>query len=313
MVSIQKDVSLKNFSNYKIGGLAKYFLKISNTHELIEGLKKWGGVSKELTVFVLGAGTNLLIDNRGFGGLVIHPKIKFIKKQDSFLRVGSGVLIEDLLAFCIENSLSGLEWAGGLPGTLGGAIRGNAGAFRGEIKDNIVEVTSLDIKTQQIKKRSLKDCKFEYRSSVFKNGGGEKEVIIGVVLNLKKGDKKDIKNKIKEKIEYRKNRHPLEYPNIGSIFKNISVAKVPKKLLEQLKDSIKNDPFPLLPTAKLLAVAGLKGKKQGGAMVSEKHPNFIVNFNNASSGDIKTLIEEIKEIIKEKYNVTLEEEISILK
>lgn len=312
MVSIQKDVSLKDFSNYKIGGLAKYFFKISNIDELVEGLKEWGGNSKESTVFVLGAGTNLLIDDRGFGGLVIHPKIKFIKKQDSFLRVGAGVLLEDLLNYCSKNSLSGLEWAGGLPGTLGGAIRGNAGAFRGEIKDNIVEVTSLDIKTQKNKKRSNAQCDFRYRSSIFKKGEGENEIIISAKLKLKNGDKNLIREKINEKINYRKSRHPLEYPNIGSIFKNIPVGKVPKKLLEQLKDSIKNDPFPLLPTAKLLAVAGLKGKRVGGAMVSSKHPNFIVNFNNATFEDVKTLIEQIKEIIKEKYAIELEEEITIL-
>ncbi len=317
MVSIQKDVTLKGYSNYKIGGRAKYFLNISNVDELIEGLREWEKISETLPIFVLGAGTNLLIDDRGFGGLVIHPNIKFIKKENGSVSVGAGVPIEDLLNFCAQNCLSGLEWGGGLPGTVGGAVRGNAGAFKGEIKDAIVQIVSIaniadKEKEPEIRKRNKVECKFDYRSSVFKKGEGKNEIIISAVLNLKKGNKKEIEEKIKDKIEYRKNRHPLEYPNIGSIFKNISLEKVPQKLLEQLKGSIKDDPFPLLPTAKLLAVAGLKGKKVGGAMVSQKHPNFIVNFNNATSEDVKALIYKIKEIIKEKYEVELEEEITIL-
>jgi len=326
MASIQKDVSLKYFSNYRIGGRTKYFLEVSNLLELKEGLAKWKKISEILPIFILGAGTNVLISDKGFDGLVIHPNIKFIKETPSttsasslqasseqVISAGAGVLIEDLLAFCIENSLSGLEWAGGLPGTLGGAVRGNAGAFRGEIKDNIVEVTSLDIKTQQIKKRSIRDCRFDYRSGVFKSGDGEGEIIIQAVLNLIKGDKRDVENQIKDKIEYRRERHPLEYPNIGSIFKNIPVKKVPKKLLEQLKDSIKDDPFPILPTAKLLALAGLKGKRVEGAMVSQKHPNFIVNLGRATSEDVQKLIYQIKEIIKDKYGIELEEEITVLR
>jgi len=327
MLSIQKDVSLKNFSNYRIGGRAKYFLEVSSLLELKEGFAKWKKISETLPIFILGAGTNVLIGDKGFDGLVIHNKIKDIKivgseSQGVKVRVGAGVLMEDLLAFCIKNSLSGFEWAGGLPGTLGGAIRGNAGAFKGEIKDNIAEVTSLGIKTQQIKKRSLKDCKFEYRSSVFKNQSeeesgsqraGAKEIIIEAILSLKRGNKSDIENQTKEKIEYRRERHPLEFPNIGSIFKNISLEKVSQKLLKQLKDSIKNDPFPILPTAKLLALAGLKGKKQGEAMVSEKHPNFIVNLGSATSEDVLKLISQIKNIIKNKYGIELEEEITLLK
>ena len=131
-------------------------------------------------------------------------------------------------------------------------------------------------------------------------------------MKLTKGNRDNIEKEINEKIEYRKNRHPLEYPNIGSIFKNISIEKVPQKLLEQLKDSIKDDPFPILPTAKLLALAGLKGKRVGEAMVSQKHPNFIVNLGRAASEDVQKLISEIKKIIKDKYGIELEEEINYL-
>ena len=335
MVSIQKDVSLKDFSNYKIGGPAKYFLEVSNLDELIEGFIQWEKISKALPIFVLGAGTNLLIGDRGFGGLVIHNKIKDIKilsekdtksqrikeSKSQRIRVGAGVLMEDLLNFCVQNCLSGLEWAGGLPGTVGGAVRGNAGAFGGEIKDGVYQVESVSTYEvseaaasqvrKQVRKRKNSECKFRYRSSIFKDGEGKNEIIISVELKLQKGDKDLITKQIEEKIEYRKNRHPLEYPNIGSIFKNIFIEKVPQKLLEQLKDSIKDDPFPILPTAKLLAVAGLKGKKVGGAMVSQKHPNFIVNLDNATFRDVLDLIREVKSLIYKKYQIELEEEITV--
>ena len=358
MVRIQKNISLKNLSNYRIGGPASFFAEVKNPEELSQVLKDRKKLENP-KIFVLGEGTNVLFKDSGFDGLVIKNKINGIKilddresKSSSFakaskdkqrvkgsesqrVKVGAGVLLEDLLAFCIENSLSGFQWAGGLPGTLGGAVRGNAGAFGGEIKDNIIEVESLDSSTLEIKKRSVNQCKFGYRTSVFKSqkesefkrvreskSQSEKEseskraavqeIIISATLSLTKRNRDDIASKIQEKIDYRNLKHPLEYPNIGSIFKNIPVEKVPQKILKQLRDSIKNDPFPILPTAKLLAVASLKGKRQGGAMVSKKHPNFIINFNNATSEDVKTLIHKLKEIIKSKYGIELEEEISNL-
>lgn len=317
MTIIQEKVSLKKYSNFRIGGIARYFALIESAEELIAVLGKWKEMSAKFSqdkkkIFILGGGTNILISDKGFSGLVIHSLIKDIKilGEDTKILVGSGILMKDLLDFCVGNSLSGLEWAGGLPGTIGGAIRGNAGAFGGEIKDSVFEIASINIQTLKLQKRKKKDCLFGYRTSIFKSLS--KEVIVGAILSLKKDDKDNIKRKIKEKIDYRKNRHPLEYPNIGSIFKNIPFQNVPRKLQEEFSASVKNDPFPVLPTAKLLALAGLKGKKQGEAMVSQKHPNFIVNLGDATSEDVLKLISEIKKTIKNKYDIELEEEITII-
>ena len=318
--------------NYRIGGPASFFFEARTPEEVlwaIEAAKK-----QKLDFFVLGAGTNVLVPDLGFDGLVLQPKIDFIEVDGTNIRAGAGALMADVLKAAANAGLSGLEWAGGLPGTLGGAVRGNAGAFRGEIKDAIVQIVSIaNIANREgnfeIKTRSKEECHFGYRSSVFKSqsekeskrkrvreagsqSGEETEVIVSAVLKLTKGNRDNIEKEINEKIEYRKNRHPLEYPNIGSIFKNISIEKVPQKLLEQLKDSIKDDPFPILPTAKLLALAGLKGKRVGEAMVSQKHPNFIVNLGRAASEDVQKLISEIKKIIKDKYGIELEEEINYL-
>lgn len=314
---IQKGVPLKDYSNYKIGGPAAYFLEISTKEELSEGLKEWKRISSifpedKKEIFVLGKGTNILISDKGFNGLVIHNNILGIEKKEEDLVIGAGVLVSQILSFCIENQLSGLEWAGGLPGTIGGAVRGNAGAFIGEVKDIIKEVVSFDFNTLEEKKRAYLECLFDYRYSVFKSEQGRKEIIISVTLRLQTGDREAIKRSIQEKIDYRNTKHPMEYPNIGSTFKNVKIESVPENWKKELAPYVKNDPFPVVPSAKLLFLANVKGKKIGEAMISDKHPNFIVNLGNATSSDVKTLIAFAKNAVKEKFNIELEEEIMYL-
>jgi UDP-N-acetylmuramate dehydrogenase len=204
--------------------------------------------------------------------------------------------------------LSGLEWAGGLPGTLGGAIRGNAGCFKGEIKDVISAVESFDTETGKMITRNNADCGFAYRTSVFKQGGG-KEIILSAVLALKPGDALEIAKAIQEKIDYRVRRHPMDSPSIGSIFKNVDLKKVPEEMRARFASVVKQDPFPVIPTAHLISEAGLKGVSFGGAMVSPKHPNFIVNVLEAKASDVKNLIELVKSEVKNKFGIELEEEV----
>lgn len=287
------------------------FVEIESTEDLKEILRQiQNGTEK---IFILGGGTNLLINDKGFDGLVIYNKIGGILRQNlgqvKTIRVGSGVLVKDLLDFCAENSMSGLEWAGGLPGTVGGAVRGNAGAFKGETKDSVVEVESLDIKTLEEKTRNNSECKFGYRNSIFKSKDGTDEFITKVVFRLENGDKVQIRKKIQEKIDYRNKRHPMDRPNIGSIFKNIPFDLFSESLRKELIPYVKIDPFYVIPTIKLIELVGLKGRRIGDAMISDKHASFIVNVGNATSEDVKALIEIIKKEIKTKYNIMLEEEI----
>lgn len=308
----QPNISLKDYSNYKIGGSARHFSNPKNTEEIEEVIKR--ARKEKLPIFILGGGTNLLIDDGGYKGLVIKPDISVLKNDGEEITVGAGILVSDLLDFTISKGLSALEWAGGLPGTVGGAIRGNAGAFGGETKDAVKEVVSLDIsgKKPRIIRRSGKDLRFSYRSSVYKINDG-KEIIIEAVLNLKKGSKRSIREGIESKIKYRLERHPMDYPNIGSIFKNVDLKNVPANVQRQFADRVKNDPFPVLPTAVLIADTGLKGVAFGGAMISPKHPNFIVNVLDARAEDVKTLIEAVKAAVKEKFDIKLEEEIIYVK
>ncbi len=313
-------VPLTQYSNYKIGGSADYFYRAKDVDRLILAVQK--AREKKLPIFILGGGTNLLISDKGFAGLVIKPEINLLKADSGLVRAGAGLPMSELLNYSIAKSLSGLEWAGGLPGTLGGAIRGNAGAFGGEIKDMIKEVVSLDISSPKPKivKRTNIECNFGYRDSIFKkrdggnpSTGSGPEIILEVVLDFKKGDKKAIKKAIDEKINYRKTRHPMEYPNIGSIFKNVDLRRIPKKRQQEFSQVVKTDPFPVVPTAYLISQTGVKGVHFGGAMISPKHPNFIVNVLQAKASDVENLINLVKLEVKKKFDIELEEEVIYVK
>ena len=310
-MNLQKNVLLKNYSNYKIGGPAKFFVEISSVEELKEALEfaKSNALDK---IAILGGGTKVLVNDEGFDGLIIYNKIGGIERQGNNLKVGSGVSTKDLLDYCIKNSLSGLEWAGGLPGTIGGAVRGNSGSFGGETKNNVIEVQSLDLKTLKDKIRNNTQCLFAYRDSIFKSGAGDTEFITHVVLRLVLGDNEKIREKIAQKIDYRNSHQPMEDPSIGSTFKNIPFNSLPRNLQKEFSSIVKNDPFPVVPITKILALCGLKGRKAGGAIISEKHPNFIVNVNNATAKDVKALIKIAKDAVKKKYNLILQEEIIYL-
>ncbi len=306
--NIQKNVLLKNHTTFKIGGPADYFLIVKKGEDLIKIIK----IAKKLKlqVFVLGGGSNLLVSDNGFRGLVI--KIQFAKwslKPKNVIASESGVEMKDLVDFAVKKSLVGLEWAGGLPGTLGGAVRGNAGAFGGEIKDTILEVIALD-KNLKFRKLSNKQCQFSYRSSIFKK---KNWIVISVTIKFKKGDKKNLQSIANSHIEYRKERHPLEYPNAGSVFKNVDFKKISPKIQKLFLDKVKKDPFEIIPSAWFIIGAGLVGKKTGQAQISGKHSNYIVNLGDASAKDVLKLIEFVKKAVKKKYGIALEQEVQYLK
>jgi UDP-N-acetylmuramate dehydrogenase len=305
---IRANVSLREFTNYKIGGPAKYFLEVKTREELINGLKEWGQRGK---VFVLGGGTNLLFSDQGFDGLVIKVSLDSISLNNNILTISSGALVSTITKFCIDNSLSGFEWAGGLPGTIGGAVRGNAGAFSGETKDNVVSVTSLNIDSLQVVARNKDECEFSYRSSIFKTKAIN-EIILSADFIVKKGKSEEIEKKTSEGIEFRKNKHPLENPNAGSVFKNVPAGNIPEKFKQELSQYIKNDPFPVVPAAKIIFLAGLTGRQVGQAQVSQKHTNFIINLGDATAEDVKNLIRVVQAEVKQKYEINLEPEIMIL-
>lgn len=306
---IQKNALLKHHTTFKIGGPADYFFIAKKTEDIMNAIKT--AKKMKLPVFVLGSGSNLLVSDHGFRGLVIKMDNTPVIKQKSQLVIfaEAGTEMKDLVIFSVNKSLQGLEWAGGLPGTFGGAIRGNAGAFGSEMKDSILQVEAID-NNFALKKLLNKQCHFSYRSSIFKK---KNWTVVSATITLKKGNKKELENIAKSHSKYRKERHPLEFPNAGSIFKNVPLSEFSPKLKGNLAGVVKKDPFPVIPTAFLVSEAGLKGTRVGQAAVSEKHPNFIVNLGNAKAKDVLTLIDIVKKKVKKMYGIQLETEVQLLK
>lgn len=287
-VNIKENVSLAEHTTFKIGGKARYFVLADNKEDIIEAIRF--SKEKNISFFILGQGANTLALDEGYKGLVIKVQGSKFQVQDSEIIAEAGALLKDLVDLSVKASLSGLEWAAGIPGTIGGAVYGNAKAFEGKTEDNVKEVELLDIETGKIKKINNKECQFTEKNSIFKKN--KNLIILSVVLKLKKGYKEEIEKVIEDRISLRKERHPLDFPSAGSVFVN----KVGKK-----------------PSSYLIEKAGLKGKKVGGAKVSEKHAGFIVNTGGASSKDVLELIKIVKKQVKDKFNVSLKEEIQIIK
>lgn len=303
---IKKDVLLKDYTTFKIGGPADYFLEAFEKEVLIKAIKL--AEKQKLPIFVFGGGSNLLVSDNGIRGLTIRFRDHSLALENNVIVAGAGIELKQLVDASIEHSLQGLEWAGGLPGTFGGAVRGNAGAFGGEMKDSILSVQALD-DNLAIREFLNKECQFDYRSSIFKQNNW---IVLSASVQLKEGNQEELGLIAESHRNYRKERHPLDYPNAGSIFKNVPLPEFSKDLQEKLASIVKQDPFPVVPTAYLISEAGLKGTTVGKAQVSDKHPNFIINLGGASADDVLKLIDLVKEKVNSMYGIHLEVEVQMV-
>lgn len=302
----RRNVLLAPYTTFKIGGCAKYFFTARTNASIIRAVK--AAKTLRIPFFILAGGSNLLVSDKGFGGLVIHIQTTKYAIQGLRLFCEAGVSIPTVVRETGKGGLSGFEWAGGLPGSVGGAIRGNAGAFKGEIKDNILWVEALDLRGK-VRRYMRNQCHFSYRSSIFKE---KNWVVLSAAFKFKKGDTRIIQSIARNHIRYRKERHPLEYPNAGSIFKNCDLRKFPLSLQKKLQPVVKVDPFPVVPTAYLNHQAGLKGMRQNNIQVSRKHPNYMVNLGGGKARDVISLVKKVKKIIKNKFHIDLEQEIEYM-
>ncbi len=309
-MNIEKNKIIAPLTSFKIGGPAKYFVELKVKEDILRFLE-WQK-NQNLPVFILGGGTNILFNK--FEGIVLKPEFRYIEKIDEgILKVGSGILVSELLDYVVNLGYQGLEWAGGLPGTIGGAVEGGVGCFGGEFKNLVLEVLAVNLKTGEIKNFKKEECQFEYRNSFFRKNKGW--LIVETTLVFKPNEKKEeLKKIVEEKINYRKEKHPLEYPNAGSVFKNYPFEKAPKFLQEFAleRNKVKNDPFPVIPIAFLISELGLKGKRIGDAQISEKHSNFIINLGKATFDDVYKLIDLVKKTLEDNFQIQPETEIQII-
>ncbi len=306
---VKQNIRLSDYSTFQIGGLASYFFKVVNKEDLIKALR--AAEASGLPFFILGGGSNVLFPNEGYKGLIIKISNRDIKLKDNYLLVQAGVPLAEVLKKTKESGLTGFEWSAGIYGTLGGAIRGNAGSFGKSMADVVKKVQVFDYKDKKIKEFLNKDCQFKYRESVFKKNNNL--IILEALLEFKKGNKDLIEQTINKNLAYKKEHQPLNYPCAGSIFKNYEIKKGDEDLFKnfgRLKEFKKSS---FIPAGVLIEEIGLKGKRIGDAKFSEKHANMIVNLHRAKSQEVLRLIEMAKERVKSFFGLELEEEIVILK
>lgn len=306
---IEKNVILAPFTSFKIGGPAKFFVEANTQTELIEAIE-WA-VSKGEKYFVLGGGSNIIVADSGFDGLVIKNDCRLIEWQKEAVVVESGTPLSLLVDQAKRHSLSGLEWAAGLPGTVGGAIRGNAGCFGGEIGQLVTALTIYDESTGQVRQLKPEEAGFAYRTSVFKS---KPWLVLAVSLRLKAGLEGDIVSMMSKNVRYRIDHQPA-YPSPGSIFKNVSFEDVKSSnvdlaVLAENENIVPSSKDGLVGAGWIIEKAHLKGKMMGGAMVSLEHANFIINkTQEARAEDVVMLISFIKQQVRLIYNIHLVEEI----
>ncbi len=309
-LNIQKNILLASYTTFKIGGPAKYFSEAKSVDELRE-LCKWAK-EEGVPIFVLGGGSNVLISDKGFDGLVIKIKFADWRIEDAEIFSETGLPLAKLVLESAKKELTGLEWAMGIPGTVGGAINGNAGAFGKSMSETVERVNVFDISKFESRMFNKEECGFGYRNSIFK--GNNNFVILSVVLLLNKGNREEIRTAIKDFTIQRVASNPSGF-SAGCFFrnpgweevgnKNEIIAKFPE--LEQFSEK------PKISAGFLIENVGMKGKKIGGAMVSEKHANFIINDGGkASAEEIVSLTNLIKEKIRERYGFDLEDEVVII-
>lgn len=281
---------MKNHTSFKIGGPAEFYIKIKSIEELQKILKF--AKKENIKITIIGNGSNVLVSDKGIKGIVIRTNLKEIeieeKEQNKIeITVDDAVPIGFLAQKLLKEEIAGFEEIAGIPGTIGGAILMNAGAHGKEIKDIVKEVTAMDY-NGKIFNFTNEEAEFTYRHSKFSNG---EYIILQAKMLLQKGSKEEIKAKMDEYAQYRKEKQPIEYPSAGSTFKRGT-------------DFI---------TAKLIDEAGLKGYSIGGAKVSEKHAGFIINTGDATSQDVLDLAKYITDKVYEKFRKKIEFEIKILK
>tara|TARA_Y100000310_G_C20698649_1_gene827640 strand:+ start:3975 stop:4880 length:906 start_codon:yes stop_codon:yes gene_type:complete len=301
-MKIQKNKNITNLTTLRIKSKADFYLKAESVNHIKYGIKF--AKEKKIKFFILGNGSNVLFKNDYYKGLIIHIISNNLKLENNILQAGAGVKLPVLSSFCVKNKITGFEYLTHIPGTIGGAICMNAGAFGSSISDNLIKIKVLNAKTEKIISINKSELDFKYKYSIFQNKS--ELIILRACFKIKKETLEKIQEKTKEYLEHRKARQPFGKPTLGCTFKNLVISKACNFRSAQIINNKKKS------AGEFLDKAGCKNIKSGDAEVSNLHANFIINRGNAKSCDILKLVEIMKKKVKNKFNIDLELEIRVV-
>lgn len=281
--NVLRDEPMSRHTTFRVGGEAEYLVQVPDKEAMVQLVKKFHQI--EVPYHVIGNGSNLLVGDKGIRSFVLNTsaKMKKMEVDGEHITVEAGEMLSRVAAAAKEHALSGLEFASGIPGTIGGAVVMNAGAYDGEMK-MVVEKVTVVSEGGEVMELDNHTMEFGYRTSIIKN---RPFIVLQTVLKLTKGNKEEIRAKMEDFAKRRREKQPLEYPSAGSTFKR------PEGYY----------------AGKLIMDAGLRGFRIGGAQISEKHCGFVINVGNADATDISDLIDEVTERVRDKFGVQLETEI----
>lgn len=304
---LKENEPLAKYTNFRLGGPGRWFVDAKTVEEVRQAVEI--ADENKIPWFVLGGGSNTLVSDKGFEGLVIRIVMRHHAIKGTTVIAEAGVISVALARATAEAGLAGFEWAISLPGTIGGAARGNAGCFGGEMRDVVKSVDVL--RDGKIVKLSSKDLKFGYRESVIKHS---QDIVLSVTLELKRGDATELKKKLDEMLGQRKATQPLYAGSAGCMFKNVEVEDSAD--LEKLTKEVDVPPTMLakkrISAGWLIDQMDLKGKKIGGAQISPEHGNFVINVGGATADDVVQLSAYVKTQARNRFGIQLQEEVQYL-
>lgn len=305
-MNIQENVYLKDLSTFKIGGKAKYLICAEEQTDIISALRF--AQEKGLPIGIIGAGCNLLITDDEVDGLVLKMNTRSMTINNTQVFAEAGVSLSSLTAFGHKNNLVGLEWAPSVPSSVGGAIRGNAGAFGGETKDKLKEIQIY--RDGNILQLDSTDIDFEYRYSSFKSDNN-KDIILGGLFELETGDVSMSQKQVRDNIIKKSQNQPSGVACSGCIFKNYE-GNIDSSILDKYPDMFVFLEKGIIPSGYMIEKTGLKGLSQGGIQISEKHANYMINTGNGTFNDVINLIKLVKDRVFQEFGVLIEEEVVYL-
>ncbi|MBU1178472.1 UDP-N-acetylmuramate dehydrogenase [Patescibacteria group bacterium] len=299
---VLRNESIAEHTTFKIGGPAQFYYEAEDTDSIVRAVKL--AHKLRVDIFMLGGGSNLLMSDDGFAGLVIKTKNSHLEIKGSLVTVDAGMWLNMLVIETLKKGLSGLEPLSGIPGTVGGAVFGNAGAWGKAIGEVVKQAEVLVVANKSVRWKTMSqaELRFGYRDSSLKHGD---YILLRAQLKLRKLKTGNLLKRFGEVIKQRSGKHPLDYPNAGSIFKNIRYS-------EDLQHLKKFEAYGKVSVGKIIDSLGFKGRKIGEAQVANEHANFIVNLGEAKAADVLELMNEIEREVESKYGVKLEREIRLV-